>query len=119
MQDATERRGRRGGRAREHDREDVYEKSVSVINHAQVRSILMRAEANTRAYPFFLTDLMNGCRTDGAVVSLQTYCFDALFRTATTTHKTRDHEHDDDARGKRKRGSRGQQQSREEDDKYA
>jgi hypothetical protein len=58
-----------------------YDKATIVTNQAQVRAILQRAEANTRAYPFFLTDVMNGRRNDGAVVCLQTFCLDALFRS--------------------------------------
>jgi len=62
-----------------------YDKSVVVSNQAQVRTMLQRAEANTRAFPFFLTDTMNGRRLNGTVVSLQTFCLDAMFRTSART----------------------------------
>jgi len=60
-----------------------YDKATIVTNQAQVRAILQRSEANTRAFPFFLTDVMNGRRNDGAVVCLQAFCLDAMFRSAS------------------------------------
>ncbi len=59
-----------------------YEKTVVVSNQAQVRTMLQRAEANTRAFPFFLTDNMNGRRVNGNVVTLQAFCLDAMFRSS-------------------------------------
>jgi len=66
-----------------------YDKSVIVMNQAQVRGLLQRAEANSRAFSFFLTDTMHGRRTNHQLVDVQTFCLDALFRTSNAAKRSR------------------------------